>query len=771
MTRFRFWGVFWIDATSADTANYSYAKLGKIGNLEATRSAGKHWLSNLNEPWLLIINNANEPSLKLQNLFPEGDRGYVLVTTLNPDFQVHATSGCLEFKGLEKREALSLLLKAAGMSSPWDPSTEEIANAIADALGYLALALIQAGSLIFQRICDMKDYLIFYKQYRKQAIKRRSGGNDDFNPYSVYYTLGLSLDSLEKRQLEASQDAAQLLNIVAFYHFENIPLALFTKALDNRSKSLKKSGNSSISAKISNAILSRLQPSLILPEFLRQNSPIRDPYRFRKALHELRSFSLISYDGQYSSFSLHPVVHTWARDRLGTGEQALWAQIALNTLAESILLPPDDTGDAHENFRRDILPHLDASLAACPVKIIDYQSTFGGLKFPFAILFQHTTLVSFRQNVTTAAKCGYVYLERGHFEEAAVLLSMVKDALVQSRGYDDGLTTKAALALASTYWGLGRLEEGIMLQELVVEARGRVLGLEHQETLIAMNQLGSSYWLNGQYHEAIELQKLTVERMEKALGPKDINTLAALDNLGVTLGSWQRYQESTSIHRKVLCARKEVLGATHVDTLTTMNNLAMALLDSGDHNQARSIMREVYEERKLKLGKEHPYTLWALCNLAKACLEIGDLRDAEEMIIPGIQAAKRSLGEDHLGVLMGCGVLSRVFARQGRFDEAEKLMLDTIPRLEQSRGLEHPDTVYALWKMSLLYEKHGKIDKAIQTCEIAFERAKVRLMIAHPITQKIQSRLHKLQDPLINDNGHTGEIASLSTRRLLSVTW
>lgn len=91
--------------------------------------------------------------------------------------------------------------------------------------------------------------------------------------------------------------------------------------------------------------MARLQPLPVLPQFLREDLETLHPYRVRRALHELCSLSLISYDGKDVSFSLHPLVHAWARDRLDQREKALWAQIALNTLTESILWPPDDSGE------------------------------------------------------------------------------------------------------------------------------------------------------------------------------------------------------------------------------------------------------------------------------------------------------------------------------------------------------------------------------------------------------------------------------------------
>jgi tetratricopeptide (TPR) repeat protein len=732
-----------------ETAKHSFSRIGKTGGLEATQSAGKHWLSQLEQPWLLIVNNADDPNLELSNLFPEGERGHILVTTRNPDFRIHGTVGSAEFDGLQEREALLLLLKAADIRSPWDASTEDSGNQITNTLGYLALALMQAGALILQGICDIKDYLIFYNQNRRDIGKRRRSVDAvDHDPYSVNSSFDLSLKYLEKRQTQGSRDALQLLSIVGFFHFEHIRVDIFTRALENRVKAFEGSKNKSLSSSFIGAIRNRLQQPLLLPEFLRQKPGTVDRYRVRRALHELRSFSLISYDGRTDCFSMHPLVHAWARDRLTPGEQAVWMHIARNTLGESILLPPNDKGHLHEEFRRDILSHLDHSLSACPIQIIDFTARFGGLKLPYAILMQYTAIVNFREQVLLAAKFGYVYLERGRFNNAALFLAMVKDALIQSRGFDNDLTMKAMLALAGAYWGLGRLGEAVMLQKRVVEARTKVFGLENHETLSAMDQLGKSYWLNGQYHEALDLQLRTTECMERNLGPNHADTLAAMDNLGVTLGSWYRYQESMEIHHKVLQFREKTLGPTDVDTLTTLNNYAMALFDLKRHDEANQLMLKVYNERKSKLGKEHPWTLWALCYLAKIQSAMGCLEEAEDMLLGGIEAAKRSLGDDHLGVLMGCAELARVYARQHRYEESETLVYNTLQQLEQSRGKEHPDTVHALHKMAQLYELQGRLEKALETCAIAIERVDMRLTRKHPLGEEVYSFYAALKDRL-----------------------
>ena len=715
----------------------------------------------------MIINNADDPSLDLLNLFPDGDSGHILVTTRNPNFIVHGNVGALELKGLHPRDASLLLLKAAVTPKPWDKTIEDVVSKIADALGYLALALVQAGAVILQGMCNLQDYLKFYNHFRSSVSKRRSSGASlNADQVTIYATWEHSLSSLEQRATEAGEDAVQLLSTVAFFHFEHIRVDIFTRALENRSGLDKDSTRPSLLMRITGGIYARLQPPLVLPRFLRQSSWRLDPHRIRLALSELRSFSLINYDGKDDSFSLHPMVHSWARDRLETGAKAVWAQAAVNVLADSILLPPGDAGEANEEFRRDILAHLDHCIRARPIEVLDYDVWFGGMKLPFALVLHHSWLHVFRQQVVTAAKYGYVYLERGRFNEAASLLSKTKDALIKSRGHSNSMTMAAMLALAKAYWGLGRLEEGLALQTAVVDSRVKILGQRNAETLSAMNELGRSYWLNGQYHQALEIQTATVKLIEPALGPTHDSTLTALDNIGVTYGSWQRYADSREMHRRVLTSRIEILGRTHLHTLETMNNLAMALLDLGQLQEASELMDEVYTHRKTKLGKEHPYALWALCNLAKVKSEMRLLADAEDMLVGGIAAGKRSLGENHLGVLMGEGELARVYARQGRLDESLTLSKRLIQLLEQSRGPGHPDTVYALFKLAQLYELRSEIDKAIEHSALAAERSEVRLTRRHPKAQAIYAQLKRLKTQKHDrDNGTTVDCTSSDPRK------
>ena len=139
-TKASFWGVFHIDASTDGRAKHGYSKLAKqFAGREPNENAAKNCLSNLQLYWLLIIDNADDPNVRLEALFPEGERGHVLITTRKPAFKVHGTVGkrSYRFDKLEGEPATDLLLQAAAKSRPWDKSTKMLALDITTVLGCL----------------------------------------------------------------------------------------------------------------------------------------------------------------------------------------------------------------------------------------------------------------------------------------------------------------------------------------------------------------------------------------------------------------------------------------------------------------------------------------------------------------------------------------------------------------------------------------------------------------------------------------------------------
>ncbi len=752
---YRYSAIFTIHAASKQMVADSLGRIGTFAGLESTPSSAWHYLSTLSSPWLLIIDNADDPSLDLRSLIPPGNAAHILITTRNSDFRREGTLGFMELQGLKEEEALELLLIKANIPAPWDTPTRKAGISIAKTLGYLALALVQAGNIIYRRVCDLGEYLNLFSATRSALQRRRldttAQGQDHESDIvkAVYSTFDVSLGFLHRTRGIKGQDASDLLKIMSFYHFDNIPIEIFSRAVASRASVGLSTASQSFSSRLLASLVSRLEPPELLPNFLKGDI---DKYRVNWAIAELTSLSLITSNGKY--ISLHPLIHAWARDCLSSPERHIWASISFNLLMASVSLPPSSSSESDGEFHRDILPHLDACLAERG-NPLSQTSVTGIVWIPPSIaqILQPTMFLNLRDQAQRAAKCGWVFAERGQFQKASNHLLAVKNVLLQTLGVQNEKTMVSMLGLAGVYWGLGRLEEAISLQRTVMDTREKLFGPVSEHTLQAMDHLGRSYWLHGLYREALDLQNLTSERMS-GIGPQHpfyAQRLAAMDNLGVTLGSWRQYEASMKIHREALSGRCILLGETHLDTLTTKSNLAMALLDLGELEEADTLMQEVYSQRRQQLGKEHPWTLWALCYLAKVMIALGHIDQAEEILVWGVQAGTRSLAKDHLGVLMGRGELARVYARQGKLDQAEEITLETLRLGEISRGEAHPDCVYGGWKLAQLYVLKGESSKAIPVCEKALQRVDMRLGRDHPLGKDIVEMLAVLQDPSSSD--------------------
>ena len=234
-----FWGVFWIDASTEERLKQTLGALAKnYAKREKSVATALHWLSNLPYTWLLIIDNADDPGVKLEKYFPRGNRGSILITTKSPAHILHGNvgPGYYDFQGLDYREATSLLLKASSHPAPWDMKLELLAAKTAETLGCLALAIIHAGAAISQRLCTLKDYPGYFdrswRRIRRENIRRKRASDSASND-TVYATWELCYERLLAKDSEAAINATQLLKTFAFFHWENISPEILTRAIQN----------------------------------------------------------------------------------------------------------------------------------------------------------------------------------------------------------------------------------------------------------------------------------------------------------------------------------------------------------------------------------------------------------------------------------------------------------------------------------------------------------------------------------------------------------
>lgn len=235
LTHPSFWGIFWIDASTVQNAEQGFASIAQIGGAGHSCEDGKLWLTNLELSWMLVIDNADDPSIDVSRFFPTGDRGNILLTSRNTECKYHETVGYQELKEMEENEAITPLLRAAGKDHS-NPKSRKLAGPIVQALGFLPLALDQAGASIRRNICSLKSYLTAYNRQRRQIMGTREIQGSEAYKYTVYTTWELSFQVIKLGDTAAA-DASEVLQMFAFLHFQRIPTTILQRAWRNSLRS------------------------------------------------------------------------------------------------------------------------------------------------------------------------------------------------------------------------------------------------------------------------------------------------------------------------------------------------------------------------------------------------------------------------------------------------------------------------------------------------------------------------------------------------------
>ena len=779
---FSFWGVFWIDASSRESARHTFSEIAKIGGVESNELAAKNWLSNLQYPWLLLIDNADNPDISVDNFFPGGERGFILVTTRVPENKVHGYLGSwfYHFEKLETEAANDLLLKAAGIIHPWDSSVRESAAIVTSALGCLPLALIHAGKAIVNGLCDLGNYLLFYKknwENIRQARKASGFSADDDTNMNVYSSYEVIFRRLQESSTQKDKDAIELLKTFSFLHREDVRVDFLLAAAKNpfieleaKNKEEEEERTTKIAPKPKSWIrlltelwfgiretvfMDRSPP--ILPAMLRDIKSLASSedfeFRLRAALHVLTQWSLITHHNETKTYSMHPLVHMWVRERpqITIGEQAIWCQAATTTLAQSISLPSKSSSSTQADvaLQRGLLlhvSHLGARQMEIREKVIQKQMASRRPWLPLGTRFD-------QRKALQSAKFSFVYFLCGAWKEAEQLQLDVMNYLCPKFGMEHPASMRISRFLATTYLHRGRTNEAAYLINQVLEAALNSLGPEHPTTLQIMDQLGVIRRLQGRYSESEDLHRTAIEGMTNRLGADYEDTLLATDNLGQTLWCFFRYEEAKEQHLKAIAGmvNHPRLGPTHEATLSAKEHLAMTYCEIGGQllKDALKIMEGVLNQRRETLGKEQPYTLMAMSNLAWVKHAMNEMEEAEGLLRKAILIAEGILGMDHPGITAARLRLAQVLAGQKRYDEAEaifKYILEphryaASARQEGHVKGDHADRIFAMFTLVEFYERQDKIEDAINTCD---ELARVLKNSVHPIANKVRDKRNKL---------------------------
>jgi hypothetical protein len=229
--------ICWLHANDWNTLVTSYVELSRDEDLKAigcptfedeANHAGiakqmKSWFERESTlKWLLIFDNADridelDESPSVVGLIPRGEYGCVLITSRNPasDGEL-AAAGC-EVVEMMEGEATQFLLHCSRI--PKSESVEQDAKTLVRILGYLPLAIEQAGSYIRTKGMSVSLYTSLYEMNKSNALKQGlpMSHRKEYYKNTVATTWKISFDEVDKRDgLASEQDILEIQRMNCF---------------------------------------------------------------------------------------------------------------------------------------------------------------------------------------------------------------------------------------------------------------------------------------------------------------------------------------------------------------------------------------------------------------------------------------------------------------------------------------------------------------------------------------------------------------------------
>jgi tetratricopeptide (TPR) repeat protein len=671
----------WVTPSGQDAVLTSYAQaLYDVG--EPVPSAGPElaaslfldWLAETDRPWLVVFDDLDDPAV-LDGLWPRGARGRVLVTSRRPDTALRGLNPrVLPVGTLSPREALSYL--SARLHA--DPDQWIGALDLASDLGYLPIALAQAGALMAETGLDCREY----RDRVAGRTSRLAGGQADAYPSVVAATWSLGVELAE--QLPPGDLARPMLALTSMLDANGIPGAVLT-------------------SQAACAYLTRCR-----------GAPPVDEAQARAAVYNLARAGLATVDATSAARTIrvHALVQATVRQNLSAEESADAARAAAEALLQT--WPRPGVPASFEQAMRDSTARL-------------YEAAGRLLWTPEC----HPLLLRAGRSLETGR------LRRPATSYWQSLLNISTQLL----GPDHAQTIQARDLLAASHEAAGHPDDAVTVYERVLTERERILGPGHPDTMTTRASLARAYQHAGRSHDAIRLAERALAEDEHVLGSRHPDTLTARSEAAEAYLSAGMLDQAIAAFRHVLASREQVLGPVHPDTLTARSNLAHAYREAGQASDALALYERTLADRARIQGPDHPDTLTARSNLAAAFRAAGRYKDALTGYKRTLEERERVQGPDHLDTLTARSNLADAYFLASKFREAIPLYEETLADRERVQGPDHPDTITARGDLASAYHSGRKLTQAIPLYEQTLADSERVLGPAHPSTLACRGNL------------------------------
>ncbi len=549
--------IFWVRAETELELRTGFVEIARLLNLpqqeaqdpDDTIQAVKQWLAH-NPGWLLVFDNADHPEL-LNPFRPRQGQGHILLTSRAQIFDSFGIARPVSLQKMPAEEAVAFLFKRAGRDT--DATEADAATTLAAELGFLPLALEQAGAFILKRNLRFSTYLSQYRKKRLTLLEQQPPkvGNEQQPNRSVQTTWQLNFDAVKA----LNPASAELLQFSAFVAPDTIPYELLM------------AGRESLGGLLTDALASAEQEAA--------------RFEIAELLEPLSQYSLVRIDPKSDSYTIHRLVQEVVKVEMDEAHCRLWTERAIASVTQAF--PNAEYGNWPDCER--LLPHAKVAIQFATADQIESETT--------ALLL---------------ARTGYYLKEQTQYSDAEPLYI---DALAMRKRLLGEEHPDVALSLnnlAALYKNQGRYSDAEPLYIDALAMKKRLLGEEHPSVALSLNNLALLYDNQGRYSDAEPLYIDALAMNKRLLGEEHPAVALSLNNLASLYKNQGRYSDAEPLYIDALAMRKRLLGEEHPAVALSLNNLASLYDNQGRYSDAEPLYIDALALFERILGPDHPST-------------------------------------------------------------------------------------------------------------------------------------------------------------------
>jgi len=726
--------VAWINATSKEQVRSGLIELADRLGIETQdrneesiiEQCFSHLESGEPSDRLIVFDNVEDIN-HLTKLVPRGDGLRVVVTTTNEHGWKNQSWDSIRVGVFSREDSIKCLLRIT------DSKDRKAADAVAQKLGDLPLAIAQAGATACEEDWTLKQYISRLEHYSSSIVIKRVLGDDYTADVSSALFMAVNV-ALEKLGGDEREVARRQLGGLAVLAQSGVP----TRWIDP------------------------LSPDAYNADREENVPDIAD--NAHSALTELVNMSVVQQSVNKNVTMLHRLQaqvlrENWGKEKTATCEEAFDAAVEILGRTKFEQLPSND-GDARRREVRDLIVQLSAIAAQKyshdlfrDETVRDYLrlalrwATNIGIPFEALILEDAVNQIEkipdskSRDTFIIQANLAVAYRVAGKLKEAVKRLEQIDEKQTSSFGCEDHDVLAIRSELAFSYRVSGQLDKSISLFEEILEARKNTPDDSRCNRLITCGNLAGAYVLAGRLSDAIKLYREEIEDIKDALGEKNKHTLTSRNNLAVAYALNGKLNRSIDIFKQVRDARRKTLGEEDPHTISSRNNVAYAHTLKGEFEQAISEYEKVSDFSACILGENHPTTLTIRNNLASAYSATGKFEDAISMHEKVYDSRKSVMGVEHPHTLISKNNLAYVYTLMKKFDIAIPIFEEILDAREKILSINHPDTLTSRNNLACAYKSYGQVDKAIPIFEEVLAIREDVLSVNHPDTLTSRNNL------------------------------